>query len=188
MKRIGQPVSQAKNRDRRWRTSTAAAVLFGLLSLSSCAVRSDLVLESTGTATIADKAFAYTPAESADDGAIGSKFSRKIVAALEDKSFAQRADAPVILEVGISVRDADTGITDAKGAAVSGQVDWQSDPRKKRLLDGCRVSRVRGTMLMVDLASGGVLYRGSGDFDTCDVADGQIDDLARALVADAIGS
>lgn len=150
--------------------------------LSSCTVPSDITLTSTGRAAAPIGSVTITEAD--EDGATRGSFAAALRRALEDRAIGSAEGAPVILEYSISRRDAETGIADTPPSGVQ-DVTWQSRQRKSRLFDGCDVKRLRGGLLLVERSSGAILYRGSGDLDTCEVSESQLGQLAEALVDDA---
>lgn len=152
------------------------------LALSSCTVPADITLSSIAEPVSAQGAVAMAQ----EDGEAGTRatFASALRKTLQDSSVAIAEDAPLILEYSVSQRDAETGIADPLQPGTT-DVTWQSDERKSKLFDGCDVTRLRGGLLLVERASGTVAYRGTGDMDTCAVTDGQVRQLAQALVADA---
>ena len=158
-------------------TATAAA-----LALSSCTVPADITLSSVAEPVSAQGAVSM--AEEAESDGTRATFAAALRKTLQDSSVAVADNAPLILEYSLSKRDAETGIADPLQPGAT-DVTWQSDERTSKLFDGCDVTRFRAGLLLVDRASGTVAYRGTGDMDTCSVTDGQVRQLARALVSDA---
>lgn len=157
-------------------------VLFAASTIPSCTVPSDITLSSVAEPVAAQGAVAMAQ-EDSEDGTRAT-FAAALRKSLQVSSVAIADDAPLILEFSVSQRDAETGIADPLAPGTR-DVTWQSDERKSKLFDGCGVTRLRAGLLLVERASGTIAYRGTGDMDTCAVTDGQVRQLAQALVADA---
>lgn len=157
-------------------------VLFAALTIPACTVPSDITLSSTAEPVAGQGAVAMAR-EDSEDG-MRATFAAALRKSLQDNTVGIADSAPLILEYSISQRDAETGIADPLQPGAT-DVTWQSDERKSKLFDGCDVTRLRAGLLLVDRASGTVAYRGTGDMDTCAVTDGQVRQLAEALIADA---
>ena len=166
--------------------SVVSAALFASISigLTGCAISSDLVVNSTGRSAAALTEIQLQTAE--EDGSMRRTFAEALEAELLKQNVTFQENAPVIAEYSIAVRQADTAIAD--GSTASGEeIAWLSKGRKRRNLDRCDALRVRGALMLVDRASGAVIYKGSADVDTCAASDALVGSLATALVRDASG-
>ena len=164
-----------------WRWAYAAT----FLALAGCAVATPLALESTGTGLPGGTTIAF----SSDDkpGGDQARWGEALMRAFAARSLRVDATGRYLADYAVSFRDAEGGLTTSTTAADAKSIDWQARPRKPHVLDGCDARRMRATLVLLDRESGAQVYRGEGEATACDFADGALDDVAEALVADALG-
>ncbi|MCB2083963.1 MAG: hypothetical protein KDD90_07930 [Sphingomonadaceae bacterium] len=157
-----------------------------VLSLGACAVTSPIDVTSAGPGVASIDAIRLQSA--ASEEAQRAAFEAALHRALANSSIRLDKDAPYLGDFAIALRDARTGLAEPQDTTgESGQVDWASDPRKRRLFDGCKAKRIRATLVILSRESGAIVYRGEGEADACGFTEKDYDRLAARLVEDALG-
>lgn len=164
-----------------WRGAGAAI----LLALAGCTVATPLALESTGTGLPGGTAIAFKSEDKSgsDQERLGGALQRAFAA----RSLQVDSAGRYLADYAVSFRDAQGGLTTSATAADAKAIDWQARPRNPHVFDNCDVRRMRATLVLLDRQSGAQVYRGEGEATACDFTDDVLDDVAKALVADALG-
>ncbi len=121
------------------------------------------------------------------DGSLRATFGRALDAAMAAQSIEITDDASVVAAYAVAVREARTGVADP-AASTEEEVIWESQPRPGGIFDICDAQRLRGTLVLLDRASGEVVYRGVGESTSCEFDEAELVTLAEVLVADASGA
>lgn len=166
-----------------------AALTLGLLAagLSACSVSSPLTIASSGAALAETRAIAIEAADGADT--TRSQFADALAAAFAQRAIAADPEARTLADFSLAMRDAEQGVLRGNGNGSEGEdaeQDWIAAPRKARRFDECEAKQLRGTLVLLDRATGKVIYRGSGEATECQFGEAQIAALAERLVADAL--
>lgn len=161
-----------------------AATAAALLTLSACAVDSPFAVSSTSNGTAARLAIAMAADERADPER--SRLGDALRRAFADRSVRLADDGRYVAEYSLSWRDAEGGLTTSIDAVDAAAVAWQVRPRPRRMLDGCDAQRMRASLVLLDRQTGAMVYRGEGDSVGCRFDDQSVDQVAGALVSDAL--
>ena len=161
----------------------------GLASvLAACAVAAPLTLESVGsvggktpTISLSISSKSTTPPRAKFGDALAKAFTDN-AALLDDKG-------GLLADFALSIGAASDGVLrgDAKSAEVENNPDWIAPPRKSGRFDKCDAKRMRGTLVLLDRETSETVYRGTADQIDCEFGDGDITNMAHALVKDALG-
>lgn len=171
----------------RGNLARAFAVAGAMLTLGACAVSSPIAVTSDGSGLASVKAVHLESAETEESARIA--FEAALRRAFARESIALDKSAQYLADFAIALRSAETGLAQPQDIAPgSNEVDWTSDPRKKRLFDRCSAQRIRATLVILDRQVGTVAYRGEGEADACAFEMEDYDRLATALVQDALGT
>lgn len=170
----------------RWRAGNGAvaSAAAALLALPGCAVDSPFAISSTSLGTPARLAITMTTA-SADEPE-RARLGHALRRAFGEGSASLANDGRYLADYSVSWRDAEGGLTASVDAADAAAIEWQVRPRRPRLIDGCDAQRMRATLVLLDRQTGTMAYRGEGDATGCRFTDQSIDEVADALVADAL--
>lgn len=171
----------AGNRVRAFRRAVIAPAI---LALVGCNVATPLALDSTGPGLSA-QALVAMPADTkpgSDSARLGAALQRAFSAHAVNVG----KDGRYLADFAVSFRDAEGGLTTSTAAAGEKSIDWQARPRESRLFDGCKAQRMRATLVLFDRQSGAMIYRGEGEATDCSFSDEAMDEVAMALVADAL--
>lgn len=163
---------------------TRAQLVILAAATAACSVSNPLAVQSSGRGLPADVAIAL-PVVPPEGGEAG-RFTTALGKALAERSVRVAADGRYLADVALSVRDASGGATTSIAATNVNAVVWQAEPRRKRLLDGCRPQRMRATLVLFDRQTGAMAYRGEGEETACSFAPEDIEAAAAALVDDAL--
>lgn len=164
-----------------------AALTLGLLAagLSACSVSSPLTIASSGAALAETRAIAIEEADRAYT--TRSQFADALSAAFAQRAIAADPEARTLADFSLAMRDAEQGVLRGNGSeGEDAEQDWIAAPRKARRFDECEAKQLRGTLVLLDRATGKVIYRGSGEATECQFGEAQIAALAERLVADAL--
>lgn len=161
-------------------TTFTAPLLLGVMSLSACAVKQPLAIQSTGQALSAASTISLV--EVADASAQQVSMQAAIGKAMVRHSLTITPNAPLLAEIAATERPAAVGLARDKA-----EVDWNSEPRKQKWLDKCAAKKLRGTLVITERSSGTIQYRGTGEIIDCGFDAADYDRLADRLVADATG-
>jgi hypothetical protein len=167
---------------RAWQRGFCASAL---LTLAGCAVATPFALDSTGQGVPA-RAVVALPAEAAA-GSDQARLAAALQRAFSANAVSTAKDGRYLADFAVSLRDAAGGLTTSTEAVDEQAIDWQAHPRNRRLLDGCTAQRMRATLVLFDRQSGEMVYRGQGEATDCGFSDEAMDEVASALVADALG-
>ncbi len=162
------------------RTSLLAALLVGTTSLSACAVKQPLAIQSTGQPVAAESTISLV--EMADGSAQQNLIQAAFAKAMARHSLTIAPGAPLLAEIVATERPAQLGL-----AKDTSEVDWNSEPRKQHWLDKCEAKTLRGTLVITERSSGAIQYRGTGEIIDCGFEAADYDRMAERLVADAMG-
>jgi hypothetical protein len=162
--------------------ATALAAL-----VSACSVSAPLSLESTGT--IRETSESVFIAMSTEDATPNrATFGGALIKAFAQNSFSTSDEGNLIVDFGVSISDAKTGLIG--GEVQTGKPDqdqtWLAAARSDRDFDKCDAQRMRGTLVLIDRTTGTTLYRGSATRVECNFSDRDLETMAEALVEDAI--
>lgn len=160
------------------------AVLGGLFAaLCGCSVATPFAVQSSGSGVPAPVAVALsgTPEANSDQARLAQALQR----AFAERTIAVSADGALLADYAVSLSDAEGGQTTSLSATDEAAVQWQARPRQSRLFDRCNARRMRATLVLLDRATGELVYRGEGEAVDCDFPDSAFDGVAQALVADA---
>ncbi|RNJ62411.1 MAG: hypothetical protein EDM03_13260 [Porphyrobacter sp. IPPAS B-1204] len=163
------------------------AIILGAPLLAGCAINKDLRLDTQGPGLPANTAVSIETVPAGTENA--SRFAAALADAFAGSGHAVNEDAPVTAVFGFSLRDRSTGtaqVSDA-GEARPPEVKWISAPARKRAFQACEGERLRATLALYSRNDKTLIYRGTGEIDGCDITQGEIDALAKALVKGAGG-
>lgn len=155
--------------------------------LASCAINKDLRLNTEGPGLPANAAVSIqtVPAD--------SEHAAQFAAALAD-AFARNGNAvenaaPITAVFGFSQRNRATGTAQLCPAEEGRlpEVNWMSEPARKRAFQACEGERMRATLALYSRVEKTLIYRGTGEIDGCGFTQAEIDALAKALVKGAAG-
>jgi len=147
------------------------------LALGACSVAGPLAVRST----VGDVAASSVPGNAAqisvaldqvEGDTLNAQFGRSLHGAMSNHGIAMATDGELIADFALS-----------KGSAAIGVQEPQDQSER---LENPPVWILRGTLLLIDRASGAVAYRGKGTLVDCDFDDAAIGALANGLVADFI--
>lgn len=154
------------------------------LAFGGCAVASPFALQSTGSGVSSRAVVAmHVDAKAGSDRA---RLAAALQKAFADRSVAVASDGPLLADYAVSVTSAEAGLTTSITATDESAIEWQASPRKSRLFDVCEPQRLRATLVLLDRASGALIYRGEGEATDCSFSEAALDDVAKVLVADAL--
>ncbi|UIP06877.1 hypothetical protein LY632_00305 [Erythrobacter sp. SDW2] len=144
-----------------------------------------LAIDSTG-AGLSAQALVTMPAD-APAGSDSARLGAALQQAFNANSVSVGKGGRYLADFAVSFRDAEGGLTTSTAVADEKSIDWQARPRDGRVFDGCKAQRMRATLVLFDQQSGAMVYRGEGEATDCSFSDEAMDEVAMALVADALG-
>lgn len=168
----------------RIRAFRSAVVALAMLALAGCNVAAPLAIDSTGPGLSA-QALVAMPAD-ASPGSDPARLGAALQRAFSAHSVTVGKDGRYLADYAVSFRDAEGGLTTSTAAPDEKSIDWEARPRDGRLFDGCKAQRMRATLVLLDRQSGAMVYRGEGEATDCSFSDEAMDEVAMALVADAL--
>jgi len=163
------------------------------LALGACSVAGPLAVRST----VGDVAASSVPGNAAqisvaldqvEGDTLNAQFGRSLHGAMSNHGIAMATDGELIADFALSKGSAAIGVQEPQDQSerLENPPVWISPPRQTRRFDQCEAQELRGTLLLIDRASGAVAYRGKGTLVDCDFDDAAIGALANGLVADFI--
>lgn len=153
------------------------------LALSACAVGAPpSIVASDGS--LSERSVQLAPLE--DNRGQRAEFAAAIERALGAHSVQLAHDAPLIAEFAIAERSATAGEADPE-ASSNETIVWTSEPRDHEFLDQCDARRLRATLVLIDGRDGSLAYRGVAEATDCEFDSAYLDQMATALVGDALG-
>ena len=155
-----------------------------LLALGGCAVASPFALQSSGSG-VPTRAVVAMPID-AQEGSDRARLAAALQRAFADRSVTVASDGSLLADYAVSLTSAEAGLTTSIASTDESAIAWQASPRKSRLFDGCEPQRLRATLVLLDRASGDLVYRGEGEATDCSFSSSALDAVAEALVADAL--
>ncbi len=162
-----------------------ALLIVPSLGLAACAVATPVAVESTAPGYGSFSSVALQQAESGQTQRMA--FADTLRRKFGDHAIVINADAPLLADYAISLRNSETGLAEPSDGAASAQgIDWHSAPRKGRLFDKCEAVRLRATLVLLSKTEGSVVYRGHGETNACNASESDFDRLAATLVDDAM--
>ena len=161
-----------------------SAVIIAIpLLLGGCAVSTPVTVTPTVVELQTANAVEF-PAPAGATGDLRSQWRAALQAAFASRSVNIQQGAPFLADFALSIRNAETGI--ATVSDNSKDIDWQSQPRRNRLLDKCKAQRMRGTLVIFRRANGSIIYRGESETDACRFGSAELTVMANELVDNAI--
>lgn len=116
-----------------------------------------------------------------------TRFADALIAAMSGSGVARSENGGLIADYSVSIRSAELGVQASSGQSGSDGVnapDWISQPRPPKRFDQCEAQVLRGSLLLLDRATGAAAYRGTGTITDCEFGEEALRALADGLVAD----
>lgn len=167
------------------RVALAIAAVSAFASLAGCGISKDLRLDIQGSGLAANSAVSLQAIDAENQPA--SRFAAAVADALAQSGHTLNDAATVTAVISFAQRDraiGEAGIIPAADGSES-KIDWLSKPTRKHAFQACTGERVRATLALYSRAEQALIYRGTGEFDACEVSQADLAALAEALVMGA---
>lgn len=119
-----------------------------------------------------------------DAGTLRSQWGAALNNAFSAKAIGVVDGAPFLADFALSLRSAESGVAVVTDDIA--EIDWQSAPRSKRLLDKCEAQKLRGTLVIFRRSDGEIVYRGESEANACAFGSDDITRMAAELVESAV--
>lgn len=160
------------------------------LALGACTVSTPLTIESSGNrAGMRDVSVALAIPDT-QEAAIRRDFATALSNALGDQNVTLSDSGELLADFAIANGSASVGVQ-LKPDPQAGEADqtrWISTPRRPKRFDECDAQVLRGTLVLIGRADGGIVYRGKAAMTECEFSKADIDILAQALVEDFVST
>ena len=170
-----------------WARSIPVIVAIGL---AACSVSSPLTVQSTATETAAPRTQIALSLPDDETGTMRQRFANALIEAFATRGVTIDDGARLVADIAVSEGSAEMGVQHSPVTAQpeGADPDWIDPPREPRRFDRCEALEMRGTLMLVDRATGTIAYRGTGAATECDFGDAALRAMAEGLVADFFAS
>lgn len=154
----------------------------------ACAVNPTPVMTAAQPLAVPADRVTLVEQDDAESGATQRlRFASELKAALAQHRIVLVQDSPLIAEYTISAQPSDLSLSEPATAGDAGNAKSQLS-RKARWWDKCKVEKIRGSLTLLDRATGTLAAKSEAEYFSCKGDLSKLDDLADLLVKAVVTS